>query len=404
MNALEVLEQWVEPLTGPLGDFLKETQILATTHQNSVTTFQNLVADLTDTQTPDAFVGDAATSMLELMGEYTTAEFALSGTAGALAGPIAEGGAACATAVASIGGGVATAASEAADAGPLLEVTAVVDVAAAAQGELDPVNDIAEVGLTAISAWWIVGVLITLGAALFGAWWIWNNAMNNIANQARPHLPKTPAVPVPPQALNAIQQQELDTLIQEFPDVSPDDIKALLLAGFTPDEIRAILKAGFSHAQIQDIIHRIKTAQQDQHGTDKLGLTVPQIHDLVMKVVAALNSPSVEIQLEGSVARTLIADVVSFQRKIYDANGTEVGEIDVETSTAIIEVTTEKGRKLPQLLKDQSDPFINPDGKEVILYAPNYSHHSDVPFADHDIPIARTLKELFDELRLLSGH
>src|SRR5579885_308781 len=125
MNALEVLEQWVEPLTGPLGDFLKETQELATIHQNSVATFENLVTDLTDAQAPDAFVGDAATSMVELAQEYLTSEVALSGSVGALAGPLAEGGAACATAVATIGDGVATAAAEAAEAEPLIEVTAV---------------------------------------------------------------------------------------------------------------------------------------------------------------------------------------------------------------------------------------------------------------------------------------
>ncbi len=115
MGALEILEQWVEPITRPLEDFLGETQILATTHQESVRTFNSLVQDLTDTNASDAFVGDAADSFVELTGEYLTSEIALSGTVGALAGPLAEAGSACAKAVTDIGGAVADTAATAPD-------------------------------------------------------------------------------------------------------------------------------------------------------------------------------------------------------------------------------------------------------------------------------------------------
>jgi len=247
MTPLEILEQWVEPLTGPLGDFLKETQVLATTHQNSVANFENLVADLTDAQAPDAFVGDAATSMVELAQEYLASEYALSGTVGTLAGPLAEGGAACATAVATIGEGVTTAASEAVEAEPLIQVTAVVDVAAAAQGELDPVNDVAEVGLTAITAIWIIGILVLLGAALFGAWWLWQNSMNDIASKPRPKLPRTPTAPVPPQAFHLTPQQEemAKRLHADFgrTGLSLDDIREIIAENpnLTEAQLRALL-------------------------------------------------------------------------------------------------------------------------------------------------------------------
>lgn len=247
MTPLEVLEQWVEPLTGPLSDFLKETQVLATTHQNSVATFENLVADLTDAQAPDAFVGDAATSMVELVQEYLASEYALSGTVGTLAGPLAEGGAACATAVATIGEGVTTAASEAVEAEPLIQTTAVVDVAAAAQGELDPVNDVAEIGLTAITAIWIIGILVVLGAVLFGVWWLWHNSMNDIANKPRPRLPRTPTAPVPPQAFHLTQQQEemAKRLYADFGSsgLSLDDIREIIAENpnLTEAQLRLLL-------------------------------------------------------------------------------------------------------------------------------------------------------------------
>jgi hypothetical protein len=200
----------------------------------------------------------------------------------------------------------------------------------------------------------------------------------------------------PPVALSPGQQKDLEQLSQEFPDVSPDDIAALLEAGFSPDEIRAILKAGFTHAQIMALVGRIRLAQQN--GTDSLGLTADQIRQLVLKVVAALNSPDRKKQLEGQIARALIGDLVSFERKVYNANGVEIGEIDVETSNAIIEVTTSPQGKLQQLLKELNNPLMNPTGKQVILYAPKYSRQADQLFASYGIKIVRSLQELMDYL------
>ncbi len=39
MGAIEILEQWVEPITGPLKDFRSATEELATNHQSSVARF-----------------------------------------------------------------------------------------------------------------------------------------------------------------------------------------------------------------------------------------------------------------------------------------------------------------------------------------------------------------------------
>lgn len=401
MGALDVLEQWVKPITEPLNDFLSETQALATTHQNSVTTFNNLVQDLTDTNAADAFTGDGASNFVELTGEYLTSEVSLSGTAGALAGPLAEAGGACSTMVVSVGEGVTTAVAAGPEVETLVEVTAVIDVTTVAQGGLDVPEDVVAAGATSLSIWAVVGILIALGLAIATAWFYWQNAMNTVASTPMPKLPKTPTPPVPPQmsGLTPQQQKDLDDLIREFPNANPDDIKGLLLAGFSADEIRAMLRAGFTHAQIQAIINRIKQAQKDKGGKDNLGLSVQEIHDLAVSVANACLSPDPDIRLEGQVGKALISDLVSFQRKVYDSSGTVIGEIDVETSNAIIEVTNRKEGKLEQLLKELNNPLMNPNHKQVIFYAPGYSHAADKQLASHGIHIVRSLKELFDYLR-----
>ena len=48
------------------------------------------------------------------------------------------------------------------------------------------------------------------------------------------------------------QEKDLETLIQEFSKVPPDDIKGLLQISFSVNEIRAILKAVFTHTQIME--------------------------------------------------------------------------------------------------------------------------------------------------------
>ena len=65
----------------------------------------------------------------------------------------------------------------------------------------------------------------------------------------------------------------------------------------------------------------------------------------------------------------------------------------------IFEVTTDKNRKLQQVLKEKNDKQINPQGKQVVLYAPDYSHAADAQFQAYGIPIIRTFEDLFDYLR-----
>jgi hypothetical protein len=224
-----------------------------------------------------------------------------------------------------------------------------------------------------------------------------------IANSDSPAASGTPDTLNPPTAQwSQADQDLLEQLMQEFPDVLADDIKDLIRAGFTPDEIRAILRAGFSHAQIQALVARIRAANQDPHGTDWLGLTAAQIRELAVKVADAVNSSDKDKQLEGTTARALIGDLVAFNKKIYDpATGEVIGEIDIETSDAIIEVTTKKTGKLSQIQKYLNNPLMNPDGKPVILYAPNYIGQATKDIEALNVPVVKTMQDLFDWLRNL---
>ncbi|MHC5733027.1 MAG: hypothetical protein ACYTXY_55150, partial [Nostoc sp.] len=74
-------------------------------------------------------------------------------------------------------------------------------------------------------------------------------------------------------------------------------------------------------------------------------------------IINALNSINPQKVLEGKVANTIIQagfDLVGFNKAV-GLNG-EIGEIDVEISNAIIEVTTQTARKLKQIQKLISNP------------------------------------------------
>ena len=92
--------------------------------------------------------------------------------------------------------------------------------------------------------------------------------------------------------------------------------------------------------------------------------------------------------------------MVSFQRKV-GPNGS-IGDIDVETSSAIIEVTVMKRDKLGQIQKLMSNRDINPTGKPVILYAPSYGKFSTRDIINAGAYVAKTeseLKNLLNSLR-----
>lgn len=92
---------------------------------------------------------------------------------------------------------------------------------------------------------------------------------------------------------------------------------------------------------------------------------------LEKKIRKARASSSAGTKLEGEVAEWIGIDrVVRFQEKIYSAAGM-IGEIDVETKKYLVEVTMGKSSKSANEFKKYFVGPMNPEGKKVILFAPD---------------------------------
>jgi hypothetical protein len=111
------------------------------------------------------------------------------------------------------------------------------------------------------------------------------------------------------------------------------------------------------------------------------------------RVEQALQSNDPDTVLEGRVAKAVAADLVDFNRKV----GPE-GEVDVETSKAIIEVTTRRSGKSRQMKKLLANPAMNPAGKPIILFAPNYGPYATRNIAELGVVVVRTIEELLGVL------
>jgi hypothetical protein len=122
------------------------------------------------------------------------------------------------------------------------------------------------------------------------------------------------------------------------------------------------------------------------------GKEVLGIYSLVEQ---ALSSTDVTKVLEGTVAQIVQGgafDVASFGKK-FGPNGS-IGEIDVEVSKAIIEVSVAQSDKLSQITKLLSNNTMNPTGKLVILYAPNYLNTAANDITSAGAYVVRTPQEL----------
>ena len=108
-----------------------------------------------------------------------------------------------------------------------------------------------------------------------------------------------------------------------------------------------------------------------------------------------LASADAGIKEEAKIANLLRHDLISYGRKELNANGRLVGEVDVETSNAIIEVTIQTGGKASQVAKLQTDRLLNPSNKPVILFAPNYTDRTQAELPA-GVRVFRTEQGLLD--------
>jgi len=106
----------------------------------------------------------------------------------------------------------------------------------------------------------------------------------------------------------------------------------------------------------------------------KRGVRVIRQSVIDREIAGALVSGNAGTALEGKVASYLRqggVDVLRFRRQF--GQGGSIGEIDVETPEAIIEVYSgKKTSKLESVQSKQDSRIMNPTGKPVILYAPGY--------------------------------
>ena len=119
----------------------------------------------------------------------------------------------------------------------------------------------------------------------------------------------------------------------------------------------------------------------------------------IERVEQALQSSDLDRVLEGKVAKAVGNDLVDFNRKVGPSGAT--GEVDVETSKAIIEVTTRHTGKSKQVKKLLSNRDMNPLGKPVILFAPNYGHTATRTITATGAIVVRTEQELLAVLSKL---
>jgi hypothetical protein len=121
-------------------------------------------------------------------------------------------------------------------------------------------------------------------------------------------------------------------------------------------------------------------------------------------IKAAQASPNSSIQLEGRAAQILEdagVEVTGFQTEF--GPNRSVGEIDIETREAIIEVTESRRSKLRQVNQFVNDQRLNPNGKPVVLYAPNYQGRAGKDILDAGAFIARTPTELVNIIKSFRG-
>jgi hypothetical protein len=114
------------------------------------------------------------------------------------------------------------------------------------------------------------------------------------------------------------------------------------------------------------------------------------------RIEQALRSNDPDTVLEGRVAKAVEADLVDFNRKVGPEGA--IGEVDVETSKAIIEVTTRRSGKSRQIKKLLANPAMNPAGKPIILFAPNYGPHATRNISDLGVVVVHTIEELLKVL------
>jgi hypothetical protein len=407
MSHLKATISKMEKLVTSLNAFHDQTHALDTKHQDQLVDFRNTLLALFEGN--ESFQGPAADALKDLVSHYLQREQTFVGTPGDTSPQFASATQYCVTTSNSIEQELQTLYKEADAYAYKLDVARSTSyVERAAIRIFDPTypseEDIAAPCPLPPSASHRVS---TMEHDMFQ----WENNMDSLGSSPPPVLPPAPSIhniSFPPgtildmQPLSPDQQRWVQDLLNkyQYPGASQADIENLVRLGYSEIDIEAMLKGGFTHDQLNAVITRTQAALVN--GTDSYGLSVSDLHTMFVKVATALNSSDKNIQLEGQVALLVLGDLISFHREVVDpTTGKEITDIDVETPYAFIEVTNAQQGKAQQLDTQRTNPYVNPSGKPVILFAPRYKPAGVTYMKNSGIPYAKTfeqLKQLLEEM------
>lgn len=117
---------------------------------------------------------------------------------------------------------------------------------------------------------------------------------------------------------------------------------------------------------------------------------------VLKRITKAMNSLNPGVKLEGETANALGSKVINFQKNINGSGG-RIGEIDIETNNAIIDcfhgLTSKEPSTFFKYFNEHSQ-YMNPQGKQVILYAPNIDATKVAGIETIGVKVVRTMEEL----------
>jgi RHS repeat-associated protein len=102
----------------------------------------------------------------------------------------------------------------------------------------------------------------------------------------------------------------------------------------------------------------------------------------------------------GFIGSTLLPDLVEngINQVYYNSDGTRKTDVDLETSYALIEVKTGGKANMNQFVVHRDDREVNPGGKPVVIYGPQFSTAQRKAFEAAGARVAGTFEELRDIL------
>lgn len=117
----------------------------------------------------------------------------------------------------------------------------------------------------------------------------------------------------------------------------------------------------------------------------------------------ATNNADTELEAEAGLLARMYSTVLKFQEKLGTRG--DLGEIDVETPGAIIEVKNTGNMRgyMDQIQKLMTDPNRNPSGKPVILYAPGIGDRVTQQLESMGVYVARNQDQLIDWITEFPG-